>query len=136
MAIYIDGASRGNPGYSGIGIVINRGEKTIKEYKEFIGKKTNNQAEYAALKKALELASLLDEEITIFSDSELVVNQRKKHSKVRSKELKMFFSEITNLERFFRTVIYKHIPRKANSYADSLANLAIEERIKYRNRII
>jgi len=136
LAINIDGASRGNPGYSGIGVVIKRDEKTIKEYKEFIGKKTNNQAEYLALKKALELASLLDDEITILSDSKLVVNQRKKHSKVRNKELKMLFSEITNLERFFRTVIYKHIPRKTNSYADTLANLAIEERIKYRNRII
>lgn len=137
MAINIDGASRGNPGYSGIGIVIKRGEKTIKEYKEFIGKKTNNQAEYAALKKALELASFLDDdEITILSDSELVVNQRKKHSKVRNKELKRLFSEITSLERFFRTVIYKHIPRISNGYADSLANLAIQERIKYRNRIM
>ncbi|HEY9490734.1 MAG TPA: ribonuclease HI family protein, partial [Nitrososphaeraceae archaeon] len=112
LIINIDGASRGNPGLSGIGIVITKGNSKILEYKEFIGKKTNNQAEYAALKKALQIALGLDNEITILSDSELVVNQRNNRYKVRNKQIKMISREISNLEGGFKTVIYKHISRE------------------------
>ena len=133
MIINIDGASRGNPGLSGIGIVITKGNSKILECKEFIGKKTNNQAEYAALKKALQIASTLDNEITILSDSELVVNQRNNRFKVRNKQLKMISREISNLEGGFKTVIYKHISREENGSADLLANQAIDENNKYQN---
>jgi ribonuclease HI len=133
LSIHIDGASRGNPGYSGIGIVITKDNDKIAEYKEFIGIKTNNQAEYIALKKALEIASSIDDEITVLSDSELVINQRTNKYKVRNKQLKLLFKEISNLEEYFRIVIYRHIPREINRYADSLANQAIDERIKYKN---
>lgn len=128
MSIHIDGASRGNPGYSGIGIVITKNNNKIAEYKEFIGMKTNNQAEYIALKKALEIASSIDDEITVLSDSELVINQRTNHYKIRNKQLKVLFREITNLEKNFRTVVYRHIPREINRDADLLANQAIDER--------
>ena len=130
MIINIDGASRGNPGLSGIGSVITKGNSKILEYKEFIGKKTNNQAEYAALKKALQIASALDNEITILSDSELVVNQRNNRYKVRNKQIKMISREISNLEGGFKTVIYKHISREENGSADLLANQAIDENNK------
>ena len=60
--------------------------------------KTNNQAEYIALKKALEIASSLDDEITVLSDSELVINQRTNHYKVRNKQLKVLFREISNFK--------------------------------------
>lgn len=133
LIINIDGASRGNPGLSGIGIVITKGNSKILEYKEFIGKKTNNQAEYAALKKALQIASTLDNEITILSDSELVVNQRNNRYKVRNKQIKMISREISNLEVGFKTVIYKHISREENGSADLLANQAIDENNKYQN---
>ena len=133
LSIHIDGASRGNPGYSGIGVVITKDNNKIAEYKEFIGMKTNNQAEYIALKKALEIASSLDDENTVLSDSELVINQRTNKYKVRNKQLKLLFREISNLEKYFRIVIYRHIPREINRYADSLANQAIDERIKYKN---
>jgi len=136
LSIHIDGASRGNPGYSGIGIVITKNNNKIAEYKEFIGMKTNNQAEYIALKKALEIASSIDDEITVLSDSELVINQRTNHYKIRNKQLKVLFREITNLEKNFRTVVYRHIPREINRDADLLANQAIDERIKYKNRSI
>lgn len=95
--------------------------------------KTNNQAEYIALKKALEIASTIEDEITVLSDSELVINQRMHYYKVRNKQLKVLFREISNLEKYFRTVIYRHIPREVNTYADSLANQAIDERIKYKD---
>jgi ribonuclease HI len=133
LSIYIDGASRGNPGYSGIGIVITKDNDKVAEYKEFIGMKTNNQAEYIALKKALEIASTIEDEITVLSDSELVINQRKHYYKVRNKQIKILFREISNLEKHFKTVTYRHIPREINRYADSLANQAIDERIKYKD---
>ena len=134
LVVNIYGASRGNPGPAGIGVVFVRDNTRITEYKEFIGKKTNNQAEYAALKKALQIASTFDNELTVLSDSQLIVNQRTKLYKVRSKQLKIIFREISNLERHFKMVIYKHIPREKNEYADLLANQAIDEHNnKYQN---
>jgi ribonuclease HI len=134
LVINIDGASRGNPGPAGIGIVFTRDNLRITDHREFIGKTTNNQAEYVALKKALQIASALDNELTILSDSQLIVNQRNNMYKVRSKQLKIIFREISNLERRFKIVIYKHIPREKNEYADLLANQAIDEHNnKYQN---
>jgi ribonuclease HI len=130
LTINIDGASRGNPGLSGIGIVISRGGQKISEYNEFVGNTTNNIAEYTALKRALKIASTLkDEEITVLSDSELVVKQRNHSYRVRSKKLKIIFREINNLEKHFKSVSYRHIPREINKDADLLANLAIDEYI-------
>lgn len=134
MVVNIDGASRGNPGPAGIGVVFSRDNLRITEYKEFIGKKTNNQAEYAALKKALQIASTFDNELMVLSDSQLIVNQRNNVYKVRNKQLKIIFREISNLERRFKMVIYKHIPREKNEHADLLANQAIDEHNnKYQN---
>ena len=134
MIVNIDGASRGNPGPAGIGVVIIKDDLRIAEYKEFIGKKTNNQAESTALKKALQIASAFDDEITVLSDSQLVVNQRNNKYKVRSKQLKIIYREISNLERHFKIVMYKHIPREKNEDADLLANRAIDEHNnKYQN---
>jgi ribonuclease HI len=137
LVINIDGASRGNPGLSGIGILIMKDNLKIDEHKEFIGEKTNNQTEYIALKKALQMASSINHdcaEITILSDSELVVNQRNKRYRVRNKQLKIILREITNLEKKFKNVIYRHIPREKNILADLLANQAIDEHIKYQKR--
>ena len=134
MIVNSDGASRGNPGLAGIGVVIIKDNLRIAEYKEFIGKKTNNQAESTALKKALQIASAFDDEITVLSDSQLVVNQRNNKYKVRSKQLKIIYREISNLERHFKIVMYKHIPREKNEDADLLANRAVDEHNnKYQN---
>jgi ribonuclease HI len=81
----------------------------------------------------LQIASTLDNEITILSDSELVVNQRNNRFKVRNKQLKMISREISNLEASFKTVTYKHISREKNGSADLLANQAIDENNKYQN---
>jgi ribonuclease HI len=129
VTINIDGASRGNPGPSGIGVVIIKNNLIITEYNEFIGEKTNNQAEYAALKKALQIASIFDDEITVLSDSKLVVSQRNNRYRLRNKQLKIIFREISNLEKQFRAVNYKCIPRAKNQYADFLANRAIDEHL-------
>jgi ribonuclease HI len=128
LTINIDGASRGNPGLSGIGVVISKDGEKIAEYREFVGNTTNNLAEYLALKKALNIASTLnDKDITILSDSELIVKQRNRSYKVRSKQLKIIFREVNNLEKYFKSVSYRHVPREDNRAADLLANRAIDE---------
>jgi ribonuclease HI len=76
LEVNIDGASRGNPGLSAIGIMVKNNGIILVEHAEFLGIRTNNQAEYEALKRALEICNQLDKEITILSDSELLVNQR------------------------------------------------------------
>ena len=86
--IYIDGSSRGNPGLSGIGIIASKENKRLFSYREFIGFKTNNQAEYLALKRALQIGNYHTKEIRIKSDSILLVNQRTKKYKIRNIELK------------------------------------------------
>lgn len=128
LTIHIDGASRGNPGLSGVGVVILKDGRKIAEYREFVGNTTNNVAEYLALKKALKIASTLnDNDITILSDSELIVKQRNRSYKVRSKQLKIIFREVNNLEKYFKSVSYRHVPREDNRAADLLANRAIDE---------
>ena len=109
-------------------MVISKDGQKIAEYKEFVGNTTNNLAEYLALRKALKIASALDDdEITILSDSELIVKQRNRSYKVRSKQLKIIFREVNNLEKYFKSVSYRHVPRENNSAADLLANKAIDE---------
>jgi ribonuclease HI len=128
--VNIDGASRGNPGLSAIGIIIKNNEKILMEHSEFLGIRTNNQAEYESLKRALEICNALDKEITIFSDSELLVNQRNTKYKIRNQNLKMISREISNLEKNFEKVQYRHIPREKNNKADRLANKALDDYIK------
>ena len=129
--VYIDGASRGNPGLAGIGIVIVQPKlhKKIMQYREFIGIATNNQAEYKALIKALELLRDLGaSRAKIFSDSQLLVKQLRGEYKVRNPELKKLFNEVKKRKKFFESIEYKHIPREKNYHADRLANEAIDKR--------
>ena len=126
----IDGASRGNPGLSAIGIIIKQNEKILIEHSEFLGIRTNNQAEYEALKRALEICNELDKEIIVFSDSELLVNQRNSKYKIRNQNLKMISRDISNLEKNFEKVLYRRIPREKNYRADKLANKALDDYIK------
>jgi ribonuclease HI len=128
--VNIDGASRGNPGLSAIGIIIKQNEKILLEHSEFLGVRTNNQAEYEALRRALEICNTLDKELTVFSDSELLVNQRNTKYKIRNQNLKMISREISNLEKNFEKVQYRRIPREKNNKADKLANMALDDYIK------
>lgn len=128
--VNIDGASRGNPGLSAIGIIIKQNEKILLEHSEFLGVRTNNQAEYEALRRALEICNTLDKELTVFSDSELLVNQRNAKYKIRNQNLKMISREISNLEKNFDKIQYRRIPREKNNKADKLANMALDDYIK------
>jgi ribonuclease HI len=131
LIIYTDGASRGNPGPAGIGIVIcNESRKVVKEYEEFIGTATNNIAEYRALIKALELASSFPvSEIECFSDSELMVKQLNGEYSIKNEKLGELFLQVREKEKQFKKVKYFHVPREADliKRADKLANIAIDE---------
>ncbi len=126
--IFIDGASRGNPGESGIGIKIIENNKALGYYR-YIGKKTNNQAEYNALINALRLIDKnKNQSISVFSDSELLCNQINGIYAVKNEEIAKLYNEAINLIKGFKNFKIKHIPRSKNEDADKLANIAIEKK--------
>ena len=134
LIIYTDGGARGNPGPAGIGAVLydpltSSGQvKKIAEVSEYIGKTTNNQAEYKAVIAGLEKAKQLGaKEAEMYLDSELVVQQLNQKYKVKNKDLAPLFVKIWNLSINFKKVTYQHIPREKNKEADRLANLAMDK---------
>lgn len=126
LFVHIDGSSKGNPGPSGIGIIIFRNNFLILNYGEFIGFHTNLLSEYLALKRALQLALLIDKRIEIHTDSMTIVQQRKAKIRIRKKELKILSREINNLEKKFTEISYTYIPREKNTAADLVAKKAID----------
>ncbi|MDZ7798317.1 MAG: ribonuclease HI family protein [Patescibacteria group bacterium] len=126
--IYTDGGARGNPGPAGLGVVIWQGHKLIGQYKKYIGKATNNQAEYQAIHFGLQKAKEVGaKNIECFLDSELVVNQLNMEFKIKNKELGPWFIKIWNLRQSFDKVTFTHIRREKNKEADKLVNEAIDE---------
>lgn len=137
IKVFTDGASRGNPGAAAIGILIcDKNNITLREYKEYIGTTTNNQAEYAAIIKSLDLIKELKESlefdlIEFYSDSELMVKQIRGEYKIKNSGLKPliidFHSKIKQLPVKFTI---SHIKREFNKTADILANKALDEALK------
>ena len=126
LLIYTDGASLGNPGPMGIGIVIFRDDDRIEEFSDYLGEGTNNIAEYSAVIRALEAAHRLGEtEVHIRSDSELVVRQLNNEYKVKDAKLKPLKRRIDKLREGMK-VSFEHIPREENEDADALAKVAAE----------
>jgi ribonuclease HI len=126
--IYIDGASRGNPGSSAIGIVIIDAKGNKRKIKKYLGVHTNNQAEYHALITALASAKRLKKaHLTIFTDSQLLANQVNHVWKVRDAEIKALHQEAMGLISGFKKVELCHIPRRLNKEADRLANEALDD---------
>jgi len=124
--IYADGGSRGNPGPSGIGVIIKEGRKKVKEVFKFIGNTTNNIAEYSALIIALEEARTLGAtEVVINLDSELVVKQLTGEYKVKDPAMKELFEQTVVVLRDFENFEICHIEREFNKDADKLVNKAI-----------
>ena len=127
ITINIDGASRGNPGPSAIGIVFKKDEKIIKEVSEFIGNHTNNFAEYTALIRAVEVSLECGfHNIEIRSDSELVVKQINKIYKVKDADIKDLFDTVNSLIEKLSSFKITHVPREENLKADKLANQALK----------
>ena len=127
---YIDGASKGNPGPSGIGVVVCRDGSTIKNIASFIGNTTNNVAEYTALIYALQEGLILNaENIEINTDSQLLYRQVKKIYKIKNTNILGLYNQALHLMSAFKEVSIKHIPREENRGADKLANKAVKESV-------
>lgn len=136
MTIYafIDGASRGNPGESGIGVIL-RDEKrnVLATHKSYIGQTTNNVAEYRALLACLTMVDSASggqcHRLVVHSDSELMVRQLQGRYKVKDPELKKHFGQVQQLLRPAGGTSFEfeivHVTREQNMDADELANVAI-----------
>ena len=126
--IYCDGASRSNPGDASIGVSINKDKVEIDTIKKKIGINTNNVAEYLGLIAALEYCvENKVNNVRIFLDSLLVVQQVNMEYKVKSKKLQTHYEKSLNLIEQIEDIEIHHIRREFNSRADQLANEALDE---------
>lgn len=131
VEIYIDGASKGNPGPSGVGIIICRDGEVIKNISSFIGNTTNNVAEYTALIYGLQESLILNaEKLKVNSDSQLLCRQVNKVYKIKSPNILGLYNQVARLISAFKEVKINHIPRTQNLGADKLANRAIRQALK------
>ena len=126
--IYCDGASRSNPGDASIGVSINKDNVEIDTIKKKIGINTNNVAEYLGLIAALEYCvENKVNNVRIFLDSLLVVQQVNMEYKVKSKKLQTYYEKSLKLIDQIEDIEIHHIRREFNSRADQLANEALDE---------
>jgi len=127
--VWIDGASRGNPGEAAYAVVIQRPNLPDHEEADRLGVKTNNVAEYTALLRALERAEQLGgARLEIFSDSELLVKQMNGDYRVKNEELKELHGQATKSVGGFDRVTLTHVRREQNARADELCNAALDGR--------
>jgi ribonuclease HI len=128
LYVYIDGASRGNPGQASIAYIIIRDNKEILEYSECIGIKTNNQAEYYAFIKAMEkIIEMNEEEVIFYSDSELLVKQINGLYRVKNIKLKELSDYAKKLILKINNFSIFHISREKNKNADRLCNISLNK---------
>ena len=133
LSIFTDGGSLNNPGQAAYAFAIYQNNKLIYSEGKTIGVATNNAAEYTALICALEKIKTLTTNsqspiinITVFSDSQLMVNQVNGLFKVKNAAIREFILKIRVLEQEInQPVIYKHISREKNSFTDSLVKKAL-----------
>jgi len=136
LLINVDGGARGNPGPAAIGVVIKSADlKTIKDYKQTIGKATNNEAEYQAAILALQKAKLLLGKkeaklasLELRSDSQLLVEQINGHYKILNERIQLLFLKLWNAKMDFKEVVFQLIPREENGEADQLVNQALDQK--------
>ncbi len=126
LHVFTDGGSLNNPGPAASSYLIYKSGKLITKEAVYLGKATNNFAEYSAMTMALAkikdlLISLRPSKIFCFSDSSLMINQINGIFKVKNKDLREFILKIRILEQEINApIIYKHIPREKNQAADAL----------------
>lgn len=126
--LYTDGGARGNPGPGGIGIVLYQEKEIIYEGSKYIGKCTNNEAEYMALIAGLTVAQQKNiKEIESYLDSELIVKQLNKEYKVKNERLNLLYEKVISLVGSFDNVAFKHVKREKNKKADALVNEALDK---------
>jgi ribonuclease HI len=134
--LYTDGGSRGNPGDSACAYVICDMDDTVVEKSGFyMGLATNNQAEYMAFKKGLERARNLGiDKISLFSDSQLVVNQMNGIYKVKNQELAPLHQDVKELASSFEDVAFTYVPRELNKIADREVNRILDEHQRSKHK--
>jgi ribonuclease HI len=128
LKVFVDGASRGNPGPAGVGVLLTdeKGDPLLEDSR-FLGERTNNQAEYEALIFGLsKVKELNPRSVKVFSDSELMVKQMRGEYRVKNELLKPLFKEAANLLDSLSDAEIIQIPRKENKRADQLANFSID----------
>jgi ribonuclease HI len=125
---YVDGASRGNPGPAAYALVLQSPDgKTVFELGKYIGRETNNVAEYYGLISALDYATANGiNRLHVRSDSELMVKQMHGSYRVKSAELRPLHEHASKLARGLEKFRIEHVPREQNREADRLANLALD----------
>jgi ribonuclease HI/S-formylglutathione hydrolase FrmB len=131
LILETDGASRGNPGLAGAGIVIKnaKGAK-VETIHKFLGVTTNNQAEYKALIEGLRAAAKHQpDELLVRMDSELLVRQMNGEYRVKHPELLPLYLEAVEAAAQFPEVTFEQVARERNATADKLSNLAIDTRM-------
>ena len=146
--IHTDGGARGNPGPAAIGVVIEErrlrntkdssrgiegGSVGKKEYGEYLGEATNNEAEYKAvifaLKKLKQLVGNTEAkavDVAVVLDSELIERQLNGEYKIKEKNLQNFFVEVWNLKSDFGSVSFRHVRREKNIDADRIVNQVLD----------
>ena len=128
IKLYSDGGSRGNPGpAAGAYIIKDENNKLLDQGSIYLGKATNNVAEYSALLLGLQKAvNLKIKELQVFADSELLIKQLKGEYKVKDAQLAKLFVKIWNLKINFTKIIFNHINREQNQEADRLVNITLD----------
>ena len=129
VVAHVDGGSRGNPGPAAAGVVVSAADDgtVLFEGGYFLGRATNNVAEYHGLLKALDAARRLGaDEVSIRSDSELMVRQMNGEYRVKNAGLKPLFEQASGAARSFRKFDIRHVRRQQNVDADRLANQAMD----------
>ena len=134
MRLFTDGASRGNPGLAGVGVVIEDEQGVrLPGRCRYIGRATNNEAEYRALIEGLQAAmELKPDRLEVYLDSKLVVEQMNGMYKVKKPELQPLHARAKELVAGFGDghVKIRHVEREKNRGADALANMAIDAHVK------
>jgi len=135
--VFTDGGARGNPGPAAVGVVIkNQTGKVLTSFGRYIGRATNNSAEYQAVVEAL---SFLEKnylerkaavvKINFYLDSTLVVNQLNGRFKIKDQKLKNLIIKVKALEEKIKGKIFYHfIPREKNRQADLLVNQTLNQK--------
>ncbi len=132
VRLYTDGASRGNPGPAAIGVVLTDAyDDVLAEHRETIGRATNNEAEYRAVIRGLELAARhTRQRVHVRSDSQLLIRQLRGEYRIKEARLRKLASALARRAERFQEVTFEHVSRRHRllSQADALANRALDER--------
>lgn len=136
--LYTDGASRNNPGLSGVGFCLLKNDKVVCEQGFFVGTKTNNQAEYLALVVGVFFAQEFitkSDKLAVFADSQLLVRQMNKEYRVKDVQLKKLQAIVFELLQGYR-YSFCHVYRQDNKRADDLANRGVDKQVPLPKKLL